>query len=332
MSREQLLTYNQRTVKAIWDGWDNSRGIFHYLSQFYFTFDDVVSIPELDMDYYAFQSGRKQSTSAVLNMLNEDGELEDNSRYKIARTIYNRYHTKWERLFRAFVNEYSPLTSYSDREVSTTIASLDESGERAKSHVSASMDERLNKVTGVTSGSSTSSNNDSGSDVRTTSGGDSNRVTKEGAEVKSITSSGVSESDSGIFGFNSSTAVKSGEQSGARDNVQAEITSFDGRTDATANERGETETFLHGKASNVSSTESATDNTETETSGSRSDSGTESEEESRKRDSTRTHTVTREGFDKPVSELVKDYIDLWRDDFYSILFKDVDSYIALSVY
>lgn len=329
---EQLLTYNQRTLKAVWTGWDTQNGIFHYLSQRDFTFADLVSFADLDLDYYAFQSGRKQSTAAVLNMMDDNGVLPDAARERIANVIYNRFHEKWEKIFRAFVNEYTPFTTYADTEVSSTIGTATEAADRNRSRVSSSMDERTSSTTDVASGTSTGSNSDSGTETRTTSGADSNAVERQGTENKTRTATGTNAAENGVFGFNSANAVKSSEQDGESAYVETEIASFDGRKDATANERAETETTLHGNAVESQTAESATGNTESNASGSRTDSGSETEAEQRTRDTSRTHTVTRSGFNGPIAELVRDYLALWRDDFYKIVFNDVDAYLALSVY
>lgn len=329
---ENLLTYNQRTLKAIWTGYDNGNGIFHYLSQKAFSFANLIPIADLDLDYYVFQSGRKQCTSAVLNMLDDDNLLSNEARARIANVIYNRFHEKWEKIFHAFVNEYTPFTTYADTEVSSTIGTATEAADRNRSRVSSSMDERTSSTTDVTSGTSTGSNSDSGTETRTTSGSDSNAVERQGTENKTRTATGTNAAENGVFGFNSANVVKSSEQDGESAYTETEIASFDGRRDATANERAETETTLHGNAVESQTAESATGNTESNASGSRTDSGSETEAEQRTRDTSRTHTVTRSGFNGPIAELVRDYLALWRDDFYKIVFNDVDVYLALSVY
>ncbi len=329
---ERLLTYNQRTLRAIWDGWDNNRGVFHFLAQKDFSFVDLLPMEELDFDYYLFQSGRKQSTSAILNLLNDENLLTDASRELIAGVIYNRYHDKWERVFKAFVNEYTPFTTYADNEVSSVIGNATETASRDKSHSGTSLDERQSKTTDIASGSSNASNNDTGSASRATSANDSSELERQGTESKTRTGTGNNTAGNGIFGFNSSSAVGSTEQEGEQAYAEVETVAFEGRKDATANERAETETNLHSNATETQSTESATGQTESDVTGSRTDSANETEAEKRERDTNRTRTLARTGFNKPIADLILDYIELWKTDFYQIMFRDVDAYLALSVY
>lgn len=329
---ENLLTYNQRTLKSVWTGWDMQNGIFHYLSQHDFTFADIVPFDDLDLDYYAFQSGRKQSTAAVLNMLDDNGVLPNLARERIANVIYNRFHEKWEKLFRAFVNEYTPFTTYADTEVSSTVGTATEAADRNKSRTLSSLDERTSSTSDVASAMSSGENSDNGTETRTTSGNDSNSLERQGTEARTRTETETGGIDNGVFGFNSATAVQSAEQDNEATRAESELVSFDGRKDVTANERAETQTNLHGNTFETKTAESTTGQTENNTSGSRTDSGSETEAEQRKRDTSRTRTVTRQGFNGAIADLVKDYIALWRDDFYQIVFKDVDDYLALSVY
>lgn len=327
-----ILTREERTLKSVWTNWDNDEGVFALLDSHPFTFHDLLHLDGLDLEYYLFRSGNKQCTTPLLNLVDAEGHLSLDNRQRIVTAIYLRYRDKWERAFQAFYNEYTPFTTYSDTESVNTLGTHDESGQRSNTRVTSGSDSRNVQNLGVSSGLGTSTTSDSGADTRTRSGDNSETVSKAGAESRSTTSTGQDDSNNGVFGFNSETAVKSSEAQGKSANVSTELVSFDDRKDATDRESGETETYLHGKSTDTKETDTTTETTEGVQSGNHSETGTEESSDTRNYQSSRVKTAERSGFTGNIADLAKKYLELWEHDFYEIIYKDVDSFLTLSVW
>lgn len=327
-----LLTREQRTLKEVWTGWNDREGVFTLLSNHYFAFSSIFSLAGLDLDYYMFRSGSKQCTSPLLNLVDDNGHLSYDNREKIASVIYSRFRKKWEQVFQAFFNQYTPFTTYADLETVSMIGSHDESGRRSNSRVLSGSDSREVQNLGVSSGLGNTVVSDSGSDTRTRSGSDSETLSKTGTETKSSTNTGRGDTENGVFGFNSSSVVKSSEEAGTNSNVNSEIVSFDNRADSTDHATGETETYLHGKSTDTKETGTTTETTEGTQTGIHTETGSEESTDARNYQTSRVKTAERTGFNGNVADLAKKYLALWENDFIEIIYKDVDSFLTLSVW
>ena len=94
-------------------------GIFHQLAtNEVFEFINVDNQEELDLDYYLSHSGNKYISNLYDNILNKYPE-EDSLIY-ISKIIENRFKNKWDRVYKALVeDEYNALENYSMVEVET---------------------------------------------------------------------------------------------------------------------------------------------------------------------------------------------------------------------
>lgn len=332
-----ILGYNQRTLKAVWNNWDNGKGVFSFMRHFGLSFlplDDASIAAQWDFDYYAFNSGRKQSQGAILQMVDDEGHLPDVYREKVARSIVLRYRHKWEALLNAFkMAEANPFTTYSSTESVTILGNETESATKSalSTETSQGVSDMTTDAIGTRSASQTAT--DKSNDTTSSATNTTDALALDGSELRTRVGATKDDAANGVYGFNSDASTKSTASDATGASVETDSTSFQGRTDTRTVSGGTTETTLHGADSESAILESNSDTRTNVTSSDNVRSMTGSDNETREWTKGGTESRMRTGFSgRTQAELFTDFLDLWKEDFEEIVFKDVDEYLSLSVY
>lgn len=295
------LTLNQ----ALPD-WDAGAGIFSKLDAGGPTtpWHSYVSAAGLDIAYQGMRSGDKFVTNIFYKYLDDDGELTTTGANKIISAIQARFYQKWQHLWDDYVLEYSPLNSYDiteEYEKSSTRTPNLSVREHGDDDTTYENDTSSSLVHGHTV-------TDSGTDTTTDTHG---HVIVDSGQPSSTTTTQVK-------GFN---AV-------AFEDKQKETTA--NVTDNTETHSGQdTSALLHGKVETNAGTDTTTG---AEDSSTRRDidittatTGTDKNDE--EFSSTKQGTMYR-----APAELLKLDRDFWLDDYFSIVFTDLDTLLTLAIY
>lgn len=212
---------------------------------------------DMDDAYFTMYSGIKNPSEFVLLHLNPDSDPPTANSLTIARILYGMYSETWKRLWEAYKLKYTPIDNYN-------------------------IEETVNKTT--------KDDRTIDKDVVRTDESTDTTTTQYGQTVES-TANGKSY----VHGFNSDSAVPTGEQN-----------------DVSTEQNGGTDT--------VTSTSSATGTNKDTT----VDAATGSEDTS----------LIRKGNVGQTSyqELLRQEFELWRWNFFTRVFEDTDKYLVLSVY
>lgn len=186
-------------LREVFPDWAHRGGIFDALyHEGDLPWESAVVDEILDVDYFGNRSGAKFPSPVVMQLLNDDGELADSSRYMLADIILAKFKEPWLHLWNTNVAAYEPLHNYSITE-SRQLAREDTRDSKDKaSNVSqvngSSVDQTNNDVYGFNSTDSvpsSKSDESSGSVTESTDASerDQNEKKKVG-EVEELTRKG----------------------------------------------------------------------------------------------------------------------------------------------
>lgn len=316
------------TLNDAFPDWDDGLGIFSLLAATTETPWTTDSPVGLDIAYHGQRSGNKFIAPMLYRWIDENAALSATGIEKVMLAIQSRYYQKWKHLWSVYTTQYSPLDSYN----------LRETGSNSGSHSESGTDTRTPNLTKADTYSETSSRDGTRTpDITTKDVLDEDMTTKQDGSGSTtyghvITDNGTSNqtTDNKTFGFNSSAAVNTNQSTTNSTNTNTQTHSGqDSNTNAL------TGTDTHDST-----------NTRTET-------GTEKNEETGKRDYTNEHketgtdtmqksssgtesgeyTRTRVGnMYRSPAELLQLDREFWMDDFFSIVFRDMDELLTLAVY
>ena len=322
-------------------------GIMSDLADFSVPWHDVDYVSSLDLGYYS-HSAQKLVSPVVFdvsgNIENLDTgivALTTEQRTAIAGMIFQMFNRKWTKLWSLYSLSYSPINNYYMDEAETVDRDITRSGSDTGS------------VTTTNSGTVSDSGTNTGTvttvtDNDTTNTGTSNHSMSDGGTLTTVkdndktntgtqSNSGSSDTENGIFGFNSSVAVGSDTSENTNSNTRTDnlastedetvtetraTTHTDNRTDNLASTEDETVTETRNLADSNTKTLNTTD-LETRN---LSNSGTESDDVSRE-----LHRSGSTGIYSP-QQLITDEIELWQWNFYKQVFEDIDSILCLDIY
>lgn len=243
------------TINTAYPNAKTGDGVFTDLQNFDVPWKGENVADSLDR-LYENRSGDKEISRIVSNHLN-NGAVTVNGRSVIALSLLIMYKHQWERLYETLSAEYDPIANYDMTET--------ESGTNSA--------ERDNSNSGTHTETGTRTYTDSGT----------------------VTDSGAANTETGVYGFNSTNAVAS-----------------DTADNTTSNQ--ETRNLTRLETPNISESDSGTS------------SGTESGEFSR--------TLTRKGNIGVTTsqQLLQSEISLWQWSFFNQVFEDIDKILTLQVY
>ena len=298
-------------------------GIMSDLSDFSVPWHGVDYVASLDLGYYS-HSAQKLVSPVVFdvsgNIENIDTgivALTTEQRTAIAGMIFQMFNRKWTKLWSLYSLSYNPINNYYMDEAETIDRDITRSGSdtgtvsTANSGTVSDSGTNTGTVTTVTDNdiTNTGTSNHSMSDGGTLTTVKDNDKTNTGTQ----SNSGSSDTENGIFGFNSSIAVGSDTSENTNSNT---------RTDNLASTEDRTVTETRNLADSNTKTLNTTD-LETRNLSNR---GTESDDVSRE-----SHRSGSTGIYSP-QQLITDEIELWQWNFYKQVFEDIDSILCLDIY
>lgn len=276
-------------------------GIMSDLSDFSVPWHGVDYVAQLDLGYYSHSAQKLISpvvfdiSGIIENIVNnfDLSELTTEQRTAIAGMIYNIFNRKWSKLWNVYQSTYDPQHNYVMEETET----LDRDVIRSSTDGGT--------VNTSNTGTIADSGNEGGTITTVTDGETTNTGTQS--------NNGTSNTEDGIFGFNSSISVGSDTSDNQNSNV---------RTDnlASTNDETVTETrnLTDGNTRTLNTTDLETRNL--------THSDSESEDS--------TKEINREGSTGIYTpqQLLSAEIELWQWNFFKQVFEDIDSILCLDIY
>lgn len=171
------------TVNEVYSNWLSS-GIFSDLQKYEVPWKDKNINHELDIAYHGNHSGDKITSVIIDKFIEPDGTLSQESRDKIASSIFTIYGDNWNHLWNTTIQEYSLLDN---------------------------TDAYITETTNTEQNTNTENNGtDSGTVTHVITGDDTTRNT--GTVTTGGTSTENSTNSNSIYGFNSETGSNSDSQ------------------------------------------------------------------------------------------------------------------------
>lgn len=320
-------------------------GIFNDLQEYNVPWQNEIAPNILNYGYY-IHSARKTTAPFIIDLIgdvnsNADITLSNADRIIIASTVYDMFSNKWNRLWNVYKAIYNPLHNYDMTESETS--NTDSSG--------------VNRNTGtqqvVTDSDTTNSGTDTHNIIRSETDGGNETLQKTGQTTNTgtntivtdnettnsgtVTNAGNTETDSGVYGFNSVDSV------GANTTDTTQSTT---RTDNLTSVIDATETETQNLTESVSGTDTRTrnlthtaQNTDTNTKNltesldsteTRTDNLTNSSESQVET----TRSLTRSGNIGVTTsqQMLTSDLELWQWNFFKSVFDDIDSIITIPIY
>lgn len=266
---------------------------------------------DMDDAYFTMYSGIKNASEFVRLHLNPDSEIAN--ALTIARILYSFYGANWTRLWEAYKTKYVPINNYDVQET----VSRTETNDRTIN--------RTNNLDSTVDGTLQSTTDQNGTqnligkviaDGTTDSNGTS--ALEHGLQVKRDM-----ETDSYTFAFNSQekvpTAVQIDSGTDVNSGTDTTTTSDHSASNTTTNTNNDTTDSLTSTTNDISK-DTRTDKTVEDT------LDTDDIKEDIQR--TRQGNIGQNSY----QDLLRQEFELWRWNFFTQVFKDVDKFLTLSVY
>lgn len=286
-------------------------GVFstlHQTSLFEFITDDNQHY--LDIEYIYNHSGDKYISKLVDNLSNV--VREDDLLNNICNVLITHYKDKWIKTYNAFKQDYDLLKPY---EISMT-----ESSDGNTKHDSTNTNTSTSSDILKSSGGYTDTNESTNSDTLTKTD-DSTNTTSNDTTSKSSKSANTEQYNQ-VYGFNDSNyspdkrTISDGSETGSINNTDK----------GTSTTKGTSSTNGTSTINGTSKRVNDSTNTTTKTS---SDSAIVNESSS---NSNTREQITKGNLSKSSQELISEEIELRKQDFFNIIFDDIDRLLTLSIY
>ena len=301
-------TLDERQKEVIFTSKETAVGIFTY-----FPNNNIIKPDDynkMSREYYLSHSGEKETSPFYDKIIANNNELYKAQQFA-SQIIYGKFGKKWESIYSLFNRSYDVLEEFkrSEREsfqgkdsISTT-ETTDKTGSK----------QMVGTDTTTTTNTTTI---DSAKDTN-------NTTTTEEAVSTDKTVTTTSDDSNNVYGFNSVTAVGSDESNS---------TNTEHTTGEAANNKTTTSETLVG-SEKYKETEALTG--EEKFIKNDTDTITENEERSGSNVADKNHTLLKEtsGHNIPIVDMFDKEISFRdRQVFYDIVYKDIDSVIALQIY
>lgn len=304
---KKSLTLNELFPTAI----TGNNGIFHYLQQFDVPWKTEGITDSLDTLYFS-HSGEKTASPFLMAYV-EDGEIIGDDEYYIAEALYRYFNINWTKLYNTLSFEYDPIENYRMVEVEDTVTH-NEISETETGTVSRDADNEYGHT-----GTDATQNNLTETETGTVSRDADNQRTDTGT----LSNSGTDSNTNSVYGFNSSTMVDSDASSASNSNTETHNLTLTDDIDET-----ETRNLSKSNTGTVTETKNLTD---TETLDETETRNLSNESES---DGTNNRELTRSGNIGVTTsqQMIDSERALWRWNFFSVVFSDIDSILCLDIY
>lgn len=289
---------------------------------------DVVS---LNLGYYYIHSGQKTISPLVRHYLSDDGKLSTDNLYKISRILIGAYKNNWDREYEALTIKYSPIENVDASLTETT----DRTGSGSHNETETDTGTDTHSKTGTDTVTMT------GTDTHSKTGTEKTETTTEESTTKnehwkdtSKNPGGTSETVNGIAGFNSdeySSNTKSKVTVNQTVTDEHQTTGEDGEnTDTTKGTGSSTVTYDTTDTETLDRTDKTLYNTDDKETLDLQHSRNGSESSTGKEE----HTLHRHGNIGVTTnqQMITEELELRKQSFYDILYRDIDKYMTLSIY
>ena len=266
---------------------------------------ETISAELLDMDYFGNHSGWKKCSPIIYQLFDDNFELSDADRLKLANLVTAKFLPNWTALWNTYHLSYDPLSDYDVTETGQDISNFQKA--RAFSHMGTRDDVTTDSLThGHTV--SEASNHSASEDVTLTHG-----------EVIADSDEAHADEQSRRYGFNSTDAVPVDERE--VDTTNSHISTHSG-DDVTDRDISGTESKIstHG---GIDSNRKVLDSEDTTTENT-TDSGSQAG------NYTKRFSGLKGDFSR--QELIERERALWRESFFDQVYSDVDSVLASLIY
>lgn len=263
----------------------------------------------MDRAYFTMYSGIKNPSEFVT--LNLAGDVANS--ITIAAILYSIYGETWTRLWEAYKTKYTPIDNYNVQETVNT-------SRNSNRNIS-----RTNDLTSTVDGTETQTTQQDGTEGVT--GNTTNGVISDASGTSALEHGEVinrtAEADSYTYGFNSQekvpTAVQIETGEDTHSGTDTTTTTDHSTSDTTGTSKSDTTTHVNGTI-DITSKDVRADKTVEGTLD--TNEGTEDIQ------CTRSGNVGQNSY----QELLRQEFELWRWNFFTQVFEDVDKFLVLSVY
>lgn len=275
-----------------------------YINNGVFTFLNSLDVPwkeknisqQLNLQYHGNISGKKE-TSPLVDSLIVENSLTDNSKTMLAMSIFSIYSNKWSKLYRVLSLEYEPIENYNMIETEKT-TSTNENTDTITTNTTNS-----NDVTETNTGTNTAN------DSENTTGKNTITDSRNISENNNVTN------NNSLYGFNSTSGVNSDSQNGTETrNTTDNNTHNDDLKGTRTNE--------HSENINTSKVTAQKNDIKDVKDGTHTENGSQD------------RTLTRHGNIGVTTsqQMLNSEIELWQWDFFSGVFKDIDTILTIQTY
>ena len=232
---------------------------------------NIICANDLDLMFFT-ENGEKPASTFAVALSPDDDKLT-----RLANAVQSRFRIPWKHRFDALMQEYNPIQNYDMNETEAE----------------------------TRNGTSNENTNSTREDTSTDTNTQDLTTTPAGTDCVNQNTTENVDSNSGVYGFNSTAVSPSGKEDGTKNTTDNIETTTSGETKNTG-----TDTFTKNENSSESGSKSSTEQGKTD------------------------RTLRRSGNIgvTTTQQMLQSEIDLWMWDFFSGVFKDVCSVLTIPVY
>lgn len=111
-------------LRDVFSAWMSDEGIFDAIEEVagsLLPWADSADSEYLNFDYFGNHSGAKFPAPVVMVLLDENGELSDSSRLKLANIIWSKFREPWSHLWATNEISYNPIHNYNMSDTRTLV-------------------------------------------------------------------------------------------------------------------------------------------------------------------------------------------------------------------
>lgn len=336
-------TLDENQKKTIFTSDETALGIFTYFPNKIIKPDDYY---KMSREYYLSHSGEKETSPFYDKILANISELYKAQEFA-SSIIYAKFGKKWESIYSLFNRSYDVLEefkrsereSFQGKDSISTSETTDKTGSKQMVGTDTTTTTKNNTID-TTKDTNNTTNTTKNDNIVTTKNTTNTTIAEEATSTdKTVTT--TSDDNNNVYGFNSVTAVGSDESNStntertmgeAENNKTTTSETLNGRESGNETEALTSEETLVG-SEKYKETEALTG--EEKFTKHDTDTITENEERSGNNVADKNHTLLKEtsGHNIPVVDMFDKEISFRdRQVFYDIVYKDIDSVIALEIY
>ena len=302
-----------------------SSGVFSTMASLnlvpHFIDDNHLTAVDVDLLYHFNHSGDKFISPITDRILANDESLTTEKKQTLAKLIYGKYATKWDKIYDALMTPYKPLENYHMVESSTESITGTEDSQSLQAQQASIKDKAV--------GSRTQNQDDTDIQSRESTQTVSYDNNEQTTYNSTQTQQSVQESDSNnnIYAFNSEVAAPQNENSSA--STRTDANTHTGND--TVSHTGQDTTSV---TDNISNTKKSTSDTQDFSQRDNESESTLTGKNTKENTETRVNSHTRSGNIGVTTsqQMLESELELRKYDLLSTVFEDVDTILCLSIY